>query len=194
MATTLPAPPEEVWAWLAQMGDDRGGWYSWDRLDRHGEPSADRLVPGWQGLSEGQRLLATRDGRAWFTVALLEPNRTLVLRSDLELPSGHSFDMPTVAPPRAYLDGIWAFHLRLGPRGRDAPGGPHPRPELTAWDHQAVRPADGRTGALHHAGAAVPEPAGPRRHGGVTSAGRGRPGRSRPPSPLRLLSAEGELP
>lgn len=117
MATTLPAPPEEVWAWLAQMGGDRGGWYSWDSLDHYGEPSADRLVPEWQGLAEGQRLLATRDGRAWFTVALLEPNRTLVLRSDLELPSGHSFDMPTAAPPRAYMDGIWAFHLRPVPAG-----------------------------------------------------------------------------
>lgn len=111
MATTLPAPPERVWPWLVQMGGDRGGWYSWDRLDHFGEPSADRVVPAWQSLREGARLLATRDGRAWFTVARLEPNRTLVLRSDLALPSGHSFD-PSGPPPRARLEGIWGFHLR----------------------------------------------------------------------------------
>jgi hypothetical protein len=33
MATTLPAPPERVWPWLVQMGYDRAGWYSWDKLD-----------------------------------------------------------------------------------------------------------------------------------------------------------------
>jgi len=36
MATTLPAPPEEVWPWLVQMGGGRGGWYSWDWLDNDG--------------------------------------------------------------------------------------------------------------------------------------------------------------
>jgi hypothetical protein len=112
MATTLPAPPERVWAWLVQMGGDRGGWYSWDRLDHWGEPSADHLVPEWQRLEVGQRLGASPDGQAWFTVAVLEPNRTLVLRSDLELPSGHSFEAGSGPLPRAFMDGIWSFHLR----------------------------------------------------------------------------------
>src|SRR4249919_1132915 len=40
MATILPAPPERVWPWLVQMGGDRAGWYSWDRVDNNGEPSA----------------------------------------------------------------------------------------------------------------------------------------------------------
>jgi hypothetical protein len=112
MATTLPAPPDKVWAWLVQMGGDRGGWYSWDWLDHYGKPSAERIVPEWQSLEEGQHLNTTREGRSWFTVAVLEPNRTLVLRSDLELPSGHSFDPRSGLPPRARLDGIWGFHLR----------------------------------------------------------------------------------
>jgi hypothetical protein len=42
MATTLPAPPEKVWPWLAQMGGDRAGWYSWDRLDRSSPWAAER--------------------------------------------------------------------------------------------------------------------------------------------------------
>ncbi|MGW2717727.1 hypothetical protein [Streptomyces sp. NPDC001492] len=112
MATTLPAPPEKVWPWLVQMGVDRGGWYSWDLLDRYGEPSADRIAPEWQKLEEGQRLQATRDGRSWFTVARLEPYRTLVLRSDLSLPSGHSFDPEWDVLPLARMDGVWGFHLR----------------------------------------------------------------------------------
>ena len=44
-ATTIAATPEAVWPWLAQMG--RGaGWYSHDRLDNGGRPSARHLV-GW---------------------------------------------------------------------------------------------------------------------------------------------------
>src|SRR5690606_16683183 len=45
MAVSLPAPPEEVWPWLVQMGCGRAGWYSWDLLDNGGRPSADRIVP-----------------------------------------------------------------------------------------------------------------------------------------------------
>ncbi|GAA3494850.1 hypothetical protein GCM10019016_019500 [Streptomyces prasinosporus] len=117
MATTLPAPPEEVWPWLVQMGYDRAGWYSWDRLDHWGEPSADRVVPEWQNLAEGQRLPTVRDGRSWFTVARLEPHRTLVLRSDLDLTSGRSFVPGAGPPPWARMDGIWGFHLRPAPGG-----------------------------------------------------------------------------
>lgn len=117
MAATLPAPPEKVWPWLVQMGGDRAGWYSWDRLDHYGEPSSGRVVPEWQDLKEGQRLPTMRDGRAWFTVARLEPNRTLVLRSDLNLASGRSFDPESDPMPSARLDGIWSFHLRPCPFG-----------------------------------------------------------------------------
>lgn len=93
MATTLPAPPERVWAWLVQMGVGRGGWYGWDWLDNDGEPSADRIVPQWQHLEEGQRLDSMPGGRNWMTVATLEPNRTLVLRSNYQWPSGRTFAM-----------------------------------------------------------------------------------------------------
>jgi proline iminopeptidase len=117
MATTLPAPPEKVWPWLVQMGVGRAGWYSWDRLDNHGEPSADRIVPEWQSLEEGRRLNATPDGQTWFTVAVLRPGRTLVLRSDLDLKAGHSFEYRAGPLPRAYLAGVWGFHLRPAPGG-----------------------------------------------------------------------------
>jgi hypothetical protein len=33
MAVTIGAGPGQVWPWLVQLGGDRGGWYSWDRLD-----------------------------------------------------------------------------------------------------------------------------------------------------------------
>ena len=101
MATTLPVPPERVWAWLVQMGGDRGGWYSWDWLDNNGEPSADRVVPEWQSLEEGQHLYTAPNGPSRFVVAVLEANRTLVLRGDYS----------------KSIDGLWGFHLRPTPGG-----------------------------------------------------------------------------
>ncbi|WP_035844201.1 hypothetical protein [Kitasatospora azatica] len=117
MATTLPAPPEEVWPWLVQMGCNRAGWYSWNRLDNGGRPSADRIVPKWQQLEVGQRLDSVPSGRSWFTVALLVPGRTLVLRAQLELPSGRPFEARSGAPPRAFVDSLWGFHLAPVPGG-----------------------------------------------------------------------------
>ena len=120
MATTLPAPPERVWRWLVQMGGDRGGWYSWDWLDNNGRPSAERIVPQWQNLEEGQRLSrASAPGQSpgWFTVVALEPNRTLVLRSSYGLFSGRQFDPLSGPTPPTWVDGIWGFHLRRTSEG-----------------------------------------------------------------------------
>lgn len=118
MATTLPGPPEEVWPWLQQMGCTRGGWYSWDRLDNGGRPSAQRIVPEWQHLEEGQHLDSLPSGASWFTVAVLVPDRTLVLRAALKLPSGRPFELHGGPLPRAYVDSVWGFHLEPAPGGR----------------------------------------------------------------------------
>lgn len=129
MATTFPAPPESVWPWLAQMGGHRGGWYSWDWLDNNGEPSAARIAPEWQSLREGQHLYRVGaptwqdvggdepEGSNWWTVAIVEPNRTLVLRTSYAVPSGQGFDPGSGRMPRAYVEGIWGFHLRPAPGG-----------------------------------------------------------------------------
>jgi hypothetical protein len=111
MATILPAPPDMVWPRLAQMGGDRGGWHSWDWVDNSGQPSADRIVPEWQTLAVGQRLKGPTN---WWTVAVVEPNHTMVLRSSYSLswPVGRSFDPCSDPIPRAHVDGIWGFHLR----------------------------------------------------------------------------------
>ncbi|MFI2368000.1 hypothetical protein [Streptomyces sp. NPDC018833] len=118
MATTLPAPPTEVWPWLLQMGCNRAGWYSWDRFDNGGQRSADRIVRDWQSLEVGQHLDAVPSGDAWFTVAVLDTQKTLVLRSALVLPFGRPFDPLSGTAPGSYVDSIWGFHLAPAAGGR----------------------------------------------------------------------------
>ena len=110
MATTIDAPPSRVWPWLVQMGCDRAGWYSWDRLDNGGIRSAERIHSEWQTLAVGARLDSTPSGRTWFEVAALEPERFLALRAPIDLRTGRPFDTARPRPP-FYVDALWAFRL-----------------------------------------------------------------------------------
>jgi hypothetical protein len=96
----IDAPPKDVWPWLLQMGCQRAGWYSWDRLDNGGAHSADRIVPDLQHLEVGDVLPAKPTGRDGFEVLRIVPERALVL-------SGLSPDWA----------GTWAFVLE--PIGSD---------------------------------------------------------------------------
>jgi hypothetical protein len=116
MATTIDAPPSRVWQWLVQMGCDRAGWYSWDRLDNGGGRSAERVHPEWQAISVGDHLASMPSGSAWFEVAALEPERLLALRASLDL-RGRPFD--TAGPrPHFYTDSVWSFLLEELPDRR----------------------------------------------------------------------------
>lgn len=132
MAVTIDAPPSEVWPWLVQMGYDRAGWYSWDRLDNGGRRSATELRPEWQQqLAVGDYMKAwSPDGPldAW-RVAVLEPRHFLGLQglSDLH---GRVLD-PALPRPAAYTEGLWGF--RLG----ELPGY---RTRLVVSGYQTFRP------------------------------------------------------
>lgn len=117
MAVTIDAPPSALWPWLVQMGCDRGGWYSWDRLDNAGISSAERIHPEWQDVSVGDRMLSTPSGATWFEVAALEPERFLALRAPIDLHGGRPFDTKGLRP-RLYNDSVWCFQLNELPGGR----------------------------------------------------------------------------
>ena len=116
MATTIDASPARVWPWLVQMGCDRAGWYSWDRLDNGGVPSAERIHPAGQELKVKDKLASTPGGSSWFEVAALEPERFLALRAPLSL-NGTPFPTDR-ARPRFYSDSVWSFLLDELPGGR----------------------------------------------------------------------------
>ena len=106
-AVSIAAGPLAVWPWIAQLGQGRGGFYSYDFLENLAGcriHSADRVVPEWQQLRTGDEVrLAPTVG---LKVAAIHPGRWLVLRGGVP--------MGAAAPP---YDFSWAFVLR------DAPGG-----------------------------------------------------------------------
>jgi hypothetical protein len=81
-AVTVEAPPDRVWPWLAQIGQGRGGLYSFDGLenlvgcDIH---SAGRVLPQFQELVVGDLIRLGPPGYPCFPVAQVEPGACLVL-------------------------------------------------------------------------------------------------------------------
>ena len=116
MAVTIDVPRSRVWPWLVQMGTDRGGWYSWDRLDNFGRTSARSIRPEWQNIAVGDHLAGTPDGSQWWEVAALDPERFLGLRMSLDL-RGRPFD-PVGERPRYFTDSLWGFELKDVAGGR----------------------------------------------------------------------------
>ncbi|PCR89052.1 hypothetical protein CP557_21075 [Natrinema ejinorense] len=88
-AIEIDAPAEAIWPWLVQIGQGRGGFYSYDWLERavgadiH---NVDRIIPELQDLEEGDVVrLAPEDypvsaPESAPEVARLDPERALVLR------------------------------------------------------------------------------------------------------------------
>jgi hypothetical protein len=101
-AASVRAGADVVWPWIAQLGQGRGGFYSYDFLenlvgcDIH---SAERVVPEWQSIDVGDAVHLHPE--VGLIAAVVQPGRALVLRGGVPIgrtPSPYEF--------------TWAFVLR----------------------------------------------------------------------------------
>ena len=79
-AIEIAAPAEEVWRWVAQIGADRGGFYSYTWLENLvgcGVRDAERIHPEWQARA-GDRLVLHPSGPP-FEIVEAEPGRHLLV-------------------------------------------------------------------------------------------------------------------
>ncbi|MBX7432140.1 SRPBCC family protein [Mycobacterium sp. Y57] len=103
-AVWINASAEQVWPWLVQMGQDRGGLYSFEKLENamglryH---NADRIHPEWQHIAVGD-------------VVRLVPRGWLGLADGLELSVADMTDGQSIvlrAQPRLPWDVVWSFRV-----------------------------------------------------------------------------------
>ena len=83
-AFTVPAPPEQVWPWLVQLGKQRAGWYLPARAERflpRSRRAARAINQAWLGLRPGAVIPDYGGRRATFEVAAITAPRSLVYRS-----------------------------------------------------------------------------------------------------------------
>ncbi len=123
-AITVEATTEQLWPWVAQLGQDRGGFYSYQLLENLvgcEMPNLHHLDPTLQHWQVGDKLWMypahKLNGAGHATLAIFEPGHTLVYVT-------RQIGTPLSAPP----DGTWAFVIepvkghssRLLVRGRAA--------------------------------------------------------------------------
>lgn len=89
---TIDVPPEHVWPWLVQIGQDRAGFYSYDWLERlfgahiH---NASQIRPEWQHRETGDLVRAAQANylgglfgtEVGWRISELEPGRAMVLEN-----------------------------------------------------------------------------------------------------------------
>jgi hypothetical protein len=81
-AITVDAPVDEVWLWLAQIGQERGGFYSYEWLENLAGcemRNADRIHPEWQDREIGETVLL--HPAAGLKVTRFEPPRLFALEN-----------------------------------------------------------------------------------------------------------------
>jgi len=110
-AVNIDAPAEAVWRWLVQVGQDRGGFYSYTFLENLvgcDMRNTHRIVPEWQQRAIGDTVWFASpkrfSGRARMIAAVVEPMRSLVLASPA--------DWELIRANKEGLDTTWTFALQ----------------------------------------------------------------------------------
>lgn len=141
-AITIHAPAHKVWPWVAQLGQDRAGFYSFDLLENLvgcEMPATDVLDARQQTWRLGDKLWMypprKAGGAGFATLRTFVPGRVLGFGTRL-------FGTPLSAPENGswsfVLEPLDAYTTRLLVRGRSAPG----RSLLgTAFDRLLFEPA-----------------------------------------------------
>jgi hypothetical protein len=100
----IDAPASAVWPWLVQMGQDRGGLYSYETLENIvglDYRNADQIHPEWQHLAPGD--VVRLAPRGWMGL------RDGIAMSVVEVTDQQSIVMRTM--PQDLWDAVWSFHL-----------------------------------------------------------------------------------
>jgi hypothetical protein len=109
-AISIHASPALIWPWLVQIGQGRGGFYSYDwienamGLDIH---TVNKILPEHQDLKVGDLIPLSQDDFG-IPVVILDPQKSLVLHADTREPGpGKS----PVMREGDYMAAVWSFHL-----------------------------------------------------------------------------------
>ena len=111
-AITIDAPVEQVWPWLVQFGQGRGGFYSYDGLENLvgcGIHSADEILPEHQELAVGDLIRSGRDTQPCWQVVEVEPPHHLVLIGAGTPAQSEAPEVVDEVPDRGYVASTWQW-------------------------------------------------------------------------------------
>lgn len=117
LAITIRARSADIWPWIAQIGQERGGLYSYELLEnlaRCQMRNADRIVPDWE-LKVGDRVRLGPPGYPVHAVVGLERGHWLLL-AGANMKTGQAEPLPQPGQTQ-YTNFSWVFHLEEQPDG-----------------------------------------------------------------------------
>lgn len=110
-AIPIRAKAAAIWPWLVQIGYGRGGFYSYDWLEKLSGleiASAGQIVPEYQNLAVGDEVRIAPETP--LRVTRLEPGRILVLHAVMNPFTAQLVDVNDPAPG-PFMNWSWAFLL-----------------------------------------------------------------------------------
>jgi hypothetical protein len=111
-AITIRASAAEIWPWLVQIGQGRGGFYGYEFLENligcniH---NADQIIPEFQHLDVGDEI-RHHPKLPHYEVAVVEPSRVLVLHTGVDSKTMNTTEL-TNTIPKKYINAIYIWFL-----------------------------------------------------------------------------------
>jgi len=126
-AVTIRASAAEIWPWLVQIGQGRGGFYSYEWLENLigcNMHNADHIIQEFQHLKVGDEIRHHPKLHS-YEVAVIEPGQALVIHTRADTQNGNTFELTDNIPEKYtntsyiwFLDGLDDGTTRLISRGR----------------------------------------------------------------------------
>jgi len=117
MAVTINAPASEIWPWVAQLGQERGGMYSYELLEnlaRCKMRNVDHIVPEWE-MKVGDQMRMGPQGYPVNQVVALERGHWLLM-AGADFKTGVADPLPQPGQT-TYTNYAWVLYLDERPDG-----------------------------------------------------------------------------
>lgn len=117
-AITIKAAPTDVWPWIVQLGQNKGGFYSYELLENIAGckiRNADTIIPEFQDMAVGDKVMM-HPTMAPLIVIAIDPGKSFTTRLRYNVENYETIDPSEPLPPK-YHDGTWLFYLEEIPEG-----------------------------------------------------------------------------
>ncbi len=111
-AVNINAPSEYVWPWIAQIGQGRGGFYTYEALENMiglNIYNSDVVLPEFQNPKIGDIISFGPDGG--YPLVICEEGSAMAIETRLDLETNREYD-PQVSIPEKYLHLTWLWYVQ----------------------------------------------------------------------------------
>ena len=81
-AVEIQSAPQDIWPWLVQLGQNKGGLYSYERLENIAGckmKNADQVIPEFQTINKGDKVTLGPEGYPFYLTNDYFPEKHLIL-------------------------------------------------------------------------------------------------------------------